>query len=73
LAGISAPNQSDRDSYHFLFVLFYQIIHRLLCISQEASYEIVYPRNVEWFGELRNLLSDQETWVFNLNHDLCFE
>jgi hypothetical protein len=33
----------------------------------------VYPRNVEWFGKLRNLLADEETWVFNLNHDLCFE
>jgi hypothetical protein len=73
LAGISAPNQSDRDSYHFLFVQFYQIIHRLLCLNQAVSYEIVYPHDVEWFGELRNLLSDQETWVFNLNHDLCFE
>jgi hypothetical protein len=73
LAGISTPSQSDRDSYHFLFVQFYQIIHRLLCLYQEVSYEIVYPRNVEWFGELRNLLSDEETWVFNLNHDLCFE
>ncbi len=51
-AGISTPSQSDRDSYHFLFVQFYQITHRLLCLYQEASYEIVYPRNVKWFGDL---------------------
>ena len=72
-AGTFTSSQSDKDSYHFLFVRFYQIIHRLLCLYQEASYEIVYPCSVEWFGEMQNLLSDEETWVFSLNHDLCFE
>jgi hypothetical protein len=73
LSGIASPNQSDRDSYHFLFVIFYGIIHEVLCLYQQASYEILYQKNREWFRKLENLLSEQETWVFSLNHDLCVE
>jgi hypothetical protein len=73
LKGISCPTQSDRDSYHYLFVYFYDIIHQILCLYQKASYEIVYAKNKEWFSKLENLLSDHETWIFSLNHDLYCE
>jgi len=73
LQGISSPTQSDRDSYEFLFGYFYEVIHKILCLYQEASYGILYGKNRRWFGKLENLLSDRETWVFSLNHDLYFE
>src|ERR1022692_2196570 len=73
LKGISSPTQSDRDSYNYLFVYFYDIIHHILCLYQEASYAIVYETNKQWFSKLENLLSDQETWIFSLNHDLYCE
>lgn len=73
LLGISNPTQSDRDSYEFLFSCFYEAIHNILCFYQEASYEIIYGKNRRWFSKLENLLSDGETWVFSLNHDLYFE
>jgi hypothetical protein len=72
-SGLTNPSQSDRDSYNFLFVIFYGIIHDILSRYQYASYEIIYPKNREWFGNLNNLLSEQETWVFTLNHDLYAE
>ena len=73
LSGISSPTQSDRDSYNFLFVICYDIIHKILCLYQKASYEIIYSRNRECFRKFENLLSDKETWVFTLNHDLYLE
>jgi hypothetical protein len=73
LKGISTPTQSDRDSCNYLFVYFYDIIHHILCLYQEASYAIIYETNKQWFSKLENLLSDQETWIFSLNHDLYCE
>src|SRR5208282_1972581 len=71
--GLSSPTQSDRDSYNYLFVYFYDVIHQILCLYQEASYELVYAKNKQWFSKLEDLLSDQETWIFSLNHDLYCE
>ncbi|MGU7785040.1 hypothetical protein [Burkholderia sp. PU8-34] len=68
-----ARPQSDKDSYHFIFSVFYEIIHVALSVYQTASYEILYTRNRKWFSSLPNLLSDEETWVFSLNHDLFLE
>jgi hypothetical protein len=73
LKGVTNPTQSDRDSHEYLFVYFYDIIHTILSLYQTASYELIYEHNKQWFSKLDNLLSDQETWVFSLNHDLCFE
>jgi len=73
MEGIENPTQSDRDSYHYLFSLLYSIIHNILCLYQIASYEILYPDNKEWFAEFENLLSEDETWIFSLNHDLNVE
>jgi len=72
-AGVSSPTQSDRDSYHYLFDYFYQVIHAALCLYQELSYDIMYSRNRQCFSELKTFLSDAETWVFSLNHDLYLE
>ena len=73
LRGLPSPTQSDRDTYACLFGFFYEMIHTLLCLYQDASYALVYPTNKARFGNLASLLSSQETWVFSLNHDLCFE
>ncbi|WP_334040409.1 hypothetical protein [Burkholderia ambifaria] len=65
--------QAEKDSHHFVFGIFYEMIHTILSIYQAASYEILYSKNIEWFSKLSNLLSNDETWVFSLNHDLFFE
>ncbi len=64
---------SDTDSYHFLFGKFYEIVHAILVMYQNASYEIIYGVNRKWFGDFDSLLGDGETWVFSLNHDLYVE
>lgn len=66
-------SQSDKDSYSYLFSVFYEIIHTVLSIYQKISYEIIYDKNIRWFSKFENLLSDKETWVFTLNHDLYME
>ncbi|ALL66141.1 hypothetical protein K788_0003274 [Paraburkholderia caribensis MBA4] len=65
--------QPEKDSHHFIFSVFYEIIHTILSIYQDKSYEILFPINKEWFAKISNLLSENETWVFSLNHDLFFE
>jgi hypothetical protein len=72
-AGVSSPTQSDRDSYHYLFDYFYQVIHLALSLYQEVSYRVMYGRNRQWFSQLKGYLTDAETWVFSLNHDLYLE
>lgn len=66
-------SQSDKDSYNYLFSVFYEMIHTILSIYQKLSYETVYEKNIRWFSKLENLLSEKETWVFTLNHDLYME
>jgi hypothetical protein len=73
LGDTPGKNQSDRDSYHYLFGIFYEIIHQILTIYQIVSYQELYVKNRRWFSSLRNLLSERETWVFTLNHDLYME
>ena len=70
LKGIENPTQSDRDSSHFLFGILYEIIHKLLSLYQRVSYEVVYDRNREWFRDLKNLLSDEETRHWNRISDI---
>lgn len=70
----SGHSQSDRDSYHFVFAILYDMIHTVLSLYQAIAYEVLYPKNAQWFSKLGNILSDQgETWVVSLNHDLFFE
>ncbi|MFC1771186.1 hypothetical protein ACFLZV_04790 [Candidatus Margulisiibacteriota bacterium] len=69
----SGKNQSDRDSYHYLFSEFYQSIHTILSVYQKVSYQLMYRENFKWFSKLENLLSTEETWVFTLNHDIYLE
>jgi hypothetical protein len=73
LGRLSGKKQSDRDSYNYLFAIFYKIIYEILTLYQIRSYEVLYPRNMQWFSGLGNLLSEKETWVFTLNHDLYVE
>lgn len=73
LKGFPTPSQSDRDSYHHVFCICYGIIRHILSLYQQASYEVVYLDNRKWFTQLENLFSEQETWVFTLNHDLYTE
>ena len=65
--------QSDRDSFNYLFSIFYEIIHTILCLYQKVSYEILYGDVSKWFNKLNNVLSENETWVFTLNHDIYLE
>jgi len=73
LGDSSSKNQSDKDSYHYLFSIFYDIVHSILSIYQDESYSVLYARNKQWHSKLSSLLSDKETWIFTLNHDLYME
>jgi hypothetical protein len=66
-------SQSDRDSYHYLFEVFYDLLHRILITYQIKSHDALYELNRPWFSKLGNLLSAEETWIFTLNHDLYVE
>lgn len=67
-------SQSDRDSYHFVFAILYDMIHTILSLYQAIAYEVLYPKNAQWFSKLDNILSDKgETWIVSLNHDLLLE
>lgn len=73
-AGDSCKTQSERDSYHFVFGFFYDIIFSILCEYQESSHAIVYDDSRANYAGLPVLLNESlETWVFTLNHDLYFE
>ncbi|MDD9173646.1 hypothetical protein ERW49_07415 [Aliivibrio finisterrensis] len=69
----SNKTQSDRDSYHCLFSVLYSIIHLILFYYQVVSFSLMYPKNKEYFCKIENLLNNDETWVFTLNHDIYFE
>lgn len=71
----SAPtrSQSERDSYSFLFATLSELVFMILSAYQAVSYQLMYPVNRPWFSGLRTFLSDDETWVFSLNHDLYVE
>ncbi len=73
LGDSSNKNQSDKDSYHYLFSIFYDIVYSILSIYQFESYAVLYTKNKQWFSKFSSLLSDEETWVFTLNHDLYME
>ena len=66
-------SQSDRDSYHYLFSVFYHLLIEILVAYQSASYDVLYEKSLPLFGNLKNLLNDDETWIFTLNHDLYLE
>ncbi|MGD0443481.1 MAG: hypothetical protein ABSA39_06050 [Edaphobacter sp.] len=72
-AHLGSPTQPERDSYHSLFDYFYRVIHTILDLYQEVSYTVLYDKNRECFSALKTFLSDEETWVLSLNHDLNFE
>lgn len=73
LGNAPGRQQTDRDSYHFLFAVFYGIIHEILTRYQHESYKILYETNHELFKNIHSLLSYSATWVFSLNHDLFLE
>jgi len=72
-AHLGSPTQPERDSYHSLFDYFYRVIHTILDLYQEVSYAVLYGKNKDCFAALKTFLSDEETWVLSLNHDLNFE
>lgn len=66
--------QTDRDSYHFVFGFLYDLIYGILYAYQLDAYTNLYTRNHRHFGKLGDLLcSEQPTWIFSLNHDLFVE
>jgi hypothetical protein len=72
-AGLGSPTQPERDSYHYLFDYFYRVIHTILDLYQEVSYAVLYGKNKDCFSAVKTFLSDEETWVLSLNHDLNLE
>jgi hypothetical protein len=73
MEGIANATQSDRDSYNFIFVKLYELIHHILVLYQNTAYGIIYEVNKKWFSDFDSALGDGETWVFSLNHDLYVE
>ena len=69
----SNTRQSDIDSYSFLSSTFYEIIYQILTQFQMVSYVTLYHKNLQWFANFKNILSEKETWVFTLSHDLYLE
>jgi len=72
-AGLGSPTQPERDSYHYLFDYFCRVIHTILDIYQEVLFCCPVRKNKDCFSALKTFLSDEETWVLSLNHDLNFE
>jgi hypothetical protein len=64
---------SDKDSFSYLLSIFYDVIWNILVHYQKISYEILYEKNKKYYEKLQDLFSDNETWVFTLNHDLFME
>lgn len=73
LGNMPGKSQSDRDSYHYLFSVFYHLIAEALVAYQCASYDVLYSKSLPLFSKFENLLNDRQTWVFTLNHDLYLE
>jgi len=65
--------QTDRDTYHYLFGVFYSLIYTILCNYQIEAHKSLYQKNIKWFESFGALLSNEETWIFSLNHDLFVE
>jgi hypothetical protein len=70
---VPGKTQSDRDSFDYLFSVFFGIIHMILVEYQNESYRSLYPLNLQHFAALRELVDAEGTWVFSLNHDLYAE
>jgi len=66
LGDLPQKSQSDRDSYHYLFSVFCQLLTEALVAYQVASYKVLYQKSRPLFAKLENLLNDKETWVFSL-------
>ncbi|MEZ9067738.1 hypothetical protein [Vibrio atlanticus] len=73
LGGQPKRTLSDKDSYHYIFGVFYSLIHEILNYYQLLSYSKVYIQNFPTFRKLDLFCSDEETWVFTLNHDMFLE
>lgn len=65
--------QAEKDSYNYLFSILYEIIHTILSLYQEESFQNLYCINKGCYSNFSKMVSDTETWVFSLNHDLYVE
>lgn len=66
-------NLSDRDSYHFILCILYSLIYKILELYQNKSYSLLYEKAFPVYSKFENLLSQEETWIATLNHDLYLE
>ena len=66
-------SQAINDSYHYVYANLYDLVYQLLYIYQASTFQTIYRKNFELYRGLENFLSDSETWVFSLNHDLVVE
>lgn len=72
LGDSGGKSQSDRDTYHYVFHVLYDLVYAILYAYQLEAFKL-FKLNQPYFGALRNLLSDVPTWAFSLNHDLMLE
>lgn len=64
---------SDKDSYSYLNSLFYSLIWEILYQYQIISYQLLFNKNKNGYKKLEDIFSENETWIFSLNHDLVIE
>lgn len=64
---------SDTDSYSYLNSVLYNIIWDILYQYQIISYQLLFHKNKNGYKKIQNIFSENETWIFSLNHDLVIE
>jgi hypothetical protein len=64
---------SDTDSYSYLNSILYNIIWDILYQYQITSYQLLFHKNKNGYKKIENIFSENETWIFSLNHDLVIE
>jgi hypothetical protein len=65
--------QSRRDTLHFAFGRFFDLIIQMFWMYQVNNYDW-YVSNKEYYKSFSSFVSDNvETWIISLNHDLFIE
>jgi len=66
-------SQMRRDTLHFVFGKFFEIIFRMFWMYQVNNFPW-YLKNKEFYNSFSNFVPDEdELWVISLNHDLFIE
>lgn len=68
----NSVQQCYRDSYHFLFGKFFDMIYQMF-FMYHVHYLPYYMINRQVYRSLADFIGDEELWVMTLNHDLIIE